>query len=298
MPTITEGTAPVSFFRRILFKVSRSRWFIFLRQVYRYQNGSGPGSRLGSEMASNPFNSPGWIALELTIILTQVTVITLVMAISQHERPSWPLRIWVSTYNIGNLLSLPLLYWRHQYANSYTVDMEQQGRTGEPRSSSYLLSRSRSFLELFFATWFVMGNVWMFDSRLGTFNQAPKLHALCVGLLAWNAVLYSLPFLLFLLLCCFVPFVSYVLGCNMFSASVDKAASDEQLSELPHWRYKGLDITGRNEEEHTECCICLTKYEESDEMRQLPCSHMFHLSCVDRWLRIISSCPLCKQELK
>lgn len=46
-----------------------------------------------------------------------------------------------------------------------------------------------------------------------------------------------------------------------------------------------------------ECCICLAQYREKEEVRQLPCTHMFHLKCVDRWLRIISSCPLCKQEL-
>lgn len=47
-----------------------------------------------------------------------------------------------------------------------------------------------------------------------------------------------------------------------------------------------------------ECCICLSKYREKEEIRQLPCSHVFHLKCVDQWLRIISCCPLCKQELE
>jgi hypothetical protein len=47
-----------------------------------------------------------------------------------------------------------------------------------------------------------------------------------------------------------------------------------------------------------ECCICLAQYLEKEEVRQLLYTHMFHLKCVDRWLRIISSYPLCKQELK
>lgn len=106
------------------------------------------------------------------------------------------------------------------------------------RNRSYLMNKARAFLELFFAMWFVMGNVWVFDARLGSFHRAPRLYALCIGLLAWNAVVYSLPFLLFLLLCCFVPAVGYALGYNMNSASVGRGASDEQLAALPQWRFK------------------------------------------------------------
>ena len=100
------------------------------------------------------------------------------------------------------------------------------------------MNKARAFLELFFAMWFVMGNVWVFDARLGSLHRAPRLYALCIGLLAWNAVVYSLPFLLFLLLCCFVPMVGYALGYNMNSASAGRGASDEQLAALPRWRFK------------------------------------------------------------
>jgi len=105
-------------------------------------------------------------------------------------------------------------------------------------SRSYLMNKARAFLELFFAMWFVMGNVWVFDARLGSLQRAPRLYALCISLLAWNAVVYSLPFLLFLLLCFFVPMVGYALGYNMNSASVGRGASDEQLAALPRWRFK------------------------------------------------------------
>jgi hypothetical protein len=84
------------------------------------------------------------------------------------------------------------------------------------------MNKARAFLELFFAMWFVMGNVWVFDARLGSSQGAPRLYALCIGLLTWNAIVYSLPFLLFLLLCCFVPMVGYALGYNMNSASVGR----------------------------------------------------------------------------
>lgn len=103
------------------------------------------------------------------------------------------------------------------------------------------MHKCRTSLELFFAIWFVMGNVWVFDSRFGSFHRAPKLHVLCISLLAWNAITYSFPFLLFLLLCCCVPLVSSLLGYNMNMGSVDRGASDDQISSLPSWRYKAID---------------------------------------------------------
>eukprot|EP01004_Peranema_trichophorum_P007395 NODE_6171_length_917_cov_32.732997_g5580_i0.p1 GENE.NODE_6171_length_917_cov_32.732997_g5580_i0~~NODE_6171_length_917_cov_32.732997_g5580_i0.p1 ORF type:complete len:255 (-),score=6.61 NODE_6171_length_917_cov_32.732997_g5580_i0:87-851(-) len=48
----------------------------------------------------------------------------------------------------------------------------------------------------------------------------------------------------------------------------------------------------------TDCSICCMPYEESDIIRILPCSHWFHMECIDKWLtEYQSSCPLCKSTL-
>ena len=61
-----------------------------------------------------------------------------------------------------------------------------------------------------------------------------------------------------------------------------------------------------------ECPICMEAFEVGDELRDLPCKHLFHKSCVDAWftrearkamperineatLPALPSCPLCKQ---
>ncbi|RWR83394.1 zinc finger protein [Cinnamomum micranthum f. kanehirae] len=292
---------PVSFLVRTVMRISRARWFSFLRRVFHYQNGSR------SDLGSNPFNSSAWLALEFVIWVVQISAITIVLAVSNKEKPVWPLRIWVIGYALGSLLSLPLLYWRcrHPYVspgNGFGFSNIEQQRNNEESRSSYLMNKSRTFLELFFAIWFVMGNVWVFDSRHGTFYQAPNLHILCISLLAWNAITYSFPFLLFVLLCCCVPLISNLLGYNMNMGSVHRGATDDQISQLPKWRFKeigdGPECNLAHGNENSECCICLAKYRDKEEVRQLPCSHLFHLRCVDQWLRIVSCCPLCKQELE
>lgn len=43
------------------------------------------------------------------------------------------------------------------------------------------------------------------------------------------------------------------------------------------------------------CSICLGDYKEDHMVRKLPyCGHLFHVECVDPWLRIQSSCPICR----
>lgn len=45
------------------------------------------------------------------------------------------------------------------------------------------------------------------------------------------------------------------------------------------------------------CSICLADYKDRDLMRLLPdCGHLFHLKCVDPWLRLNSTCPMCRSS--
>ena len=33
------------------------------------------------------------------------------------------------------------------------------------------------------------------------------------------------------------------------------------------------------------CVICMTEYEENEDIKVLPCSHEFHVPCIDPWLK-------------
>ncbi|CAA0806400.1 RING-H2 finger protein ATL5 [Striga hermonthica] len=46
---------------------------------------------------------------------------------------------------------------------------------------------------------------------------------------------------------------------------------------------------------HEECSVCLSLFEEGDEVRNLKCNHTFHKDCIDTWLqRESATCPLCR----
>jgi SNF2 family DNA or RNA helicase len=45
-----------------------------------------------------------------------------------------------------------------------------------------------------------------------------------------------------------------------------------------------------------ECCICLEKAEQK-ETTWLPCSHSFHTSCIQKWLKVKPECPVCRNPV-
>jgi E3 ubiquitin-protein ligase RHA2 len=53
------------------------------------------------------------------------------------------------------------------------------------------------------------------------------------------------------------------------------------------------------EEDAVECVFCLSCIEEGEEIRELKCRHLFHRSCLDRWLAraVAPTCPLCRCRL-
>ncbi|XP_041029110.1 putative RING-H2 finger protein ATL21B isoform X1 [Juglans microcarpa x Juglans regia] len=45
------------------------------------------------------------------------------------------------------------------------------------------------------------------------------------------------------------------------------------------------------------CPICLSEYQPKEELRTIPdCNHYFHANCVDEWLKMNATCPLCRNS--
>lgn len=52
------------------------------------------------------------------------------------------------------------------------------------------------------------------------------------------------------------------------------------------------------EGEGGQCAVCLKPYEAGETVKQLPCKHTFHSTCIVPWLEKTNSCPMCRHELK
>lgn len=53
----------------------------------------------------------------------------------------------------------------------------------------------------------------------------------------------------------------------------------------------------RVSENWTQCPICLDDFETGNEVRTLPCTHTFHVACIDAWLRLNVKCPHCRSSV-
>lgn len=189
------------------------------------------------------------------------------------------------------------------------------------QSNELLSRRVKAFVEYFkmaldcfFAVWFVVGNVWIFGGHSSSF-EAPNLYRLCIVFLTFSCIGYAMPFILCATICCCLPCIISVMGFRE-DLTQNKGATPESINALPTYKFKvkknksgnkeaaegGVVAAGTDKErvisgEDAACCICLAKYVNNDELRELPCSHFFHKDCVDKWLKINNSCPLCKAEV-
>jgi hypothetical protein len=57
-------------------------------------------------------------------------------------------------------------------------------------------------------------------------------------------------------------------------------------------------IVKLNENETEFCVICQDDIDIDDIVRNIKCSHTFHIDCIDNWFTENKKCPTCKYELK
>jgi len=53
------------------------------------------------------------------------------------------------------------------------------------------------------------------------------------------------------------------------------------------------------ESEEEACCICVDKFEDTDDVSVTPCGHLYHSPCILKWIRQKkSSCPVCRERIE
>lgn len=74
----------------------------------------------------------------------------------------------------------------------------------------------------------------------------------------------------------------------------NRGVPKEEINKLTKKTFKKKD-TPQGEEE--QCTICITEFEDGEEIRELPCKHIFHPNCIDTWIVQNSHCPICKDDV-
>ncbi len=69
-------------------------------------------------------------------------------------------------------------------------------------------------------------------------------------------------------------------------------ASDTDIQSLPK-----VDIDQELVEQISQCAICMEVFTLNDSAKKLPCNHLYHLPCIDQWLKLHATCPICRKNI-
>ncbi|KAJ3700053.1 hypothetical protein LUZ61_003758 [Rhynchospora tenuis] len=66
---------------------------------------------------------------------------------------------------------------------------------------------------------------------------------------------------------------------------------------------EALKVVNKEEEEkeEAECVVCLEKLFEKEKeevvVKEMPCGHRYHGECIEKWLNMHGSCPMCRYKM-
>jgi RING/U-box domain-containing protein len=82
---------------------------------------------------------------------------------------------------------------------------------------------------------------------------------------------------------------------NECRGSPSETYMEEFRSRTPAVRFDSVCKSRRPEQ---DCSVCLTEFEPYAEINHLPCGHLFHKTCLEKWLRYWNvTCPLCRTRM-
>lgn len=58
--------------------------------------------------------------------------------------------------------------------------------------------------------------------------------------------------------------------------------------------FKIVESEDEKEEEVGECVVCLEEHVIGEMVKEMPCKYRFHAKCMEKWVGIHGSCPVCR----
>ncbi|CAO2835555.1 unnamed protein product [Amaranthus hypochondriacus] len=69
------------------------------------------------------------------------------------------------------------------------------------------------------------------------------------------------------------------------------------INSYPKFQFYKKIVEEKTNSDDLMCSICLCDYKEGEMLRMMPdCKHYFHLCCLDAWLKLNGSCPVCRNS--
>ncbi|XP_062189626.1 E3 ubiquitin-protein ligase At4g11680-like isoform X2 [Phragmites australis] len=259
------------------------------------------------------------VVLDVLWNLAFVAVAAAVLAASLGERPAVPLRVWLAGYVLQCLLHVLCVAVEYRRRRREVRGGVDQDAAGDGDFKLSIVKHLESANTMFSFIWWIIGFYWVSAGGQPLAHDAPQLYWLSIVFLAFDVFFVvfcvALACVIGIAVCCCLPCIIAIL----YAVTDQEGASEEDINNLSKFKFRTMGdadklvagiaapvggvMTERGTSppvehilsaEDAECCICLCPYEDGVELRELPCNHHFHCTCIDKWLHINATCPLCK----
>ena len=102
----------------------------------------------------------------------------------------------------------------------------------------------------------------------------------------------------------FNEYINNILLINNIEETIIEQVSNESMNDCNLREKKNINLLIKkdlynvnNFKEHKKCCICLSDFDENEEIGITDCFHVFHYCCLIDWGKYKTSCPLCLEKI-
>lgn len=273
------------------------------------------------------------VVIDVLWSLAIVIIAVGVLGLSLEEKPRVPFRAWIVAYILlcsCHVVCVVVEYRKRRNLglresgilssdSGDSLDFRTQQSENDGQNTS-VAKRVESAMTTFSIIWWIIGFYWVTTAgRQNVAKDSPQLYWLCIAFLAADTffviICIAVACLIGIAVCCFLPCIIGIL----YAMADQEGATKEEIDRLLKYKFHRIGncekVNDESQEsfggmmtecdtdtpieralsrEDTECCICLSAYEDGSELRELPCGHHFHCMCIDKWLCINATCPLCK----
>ncbi|KAI4305310.1 hypothetical protein L6164_028682 [Bauhinia variegata] len=126
-----------------------------------------------------------------------------------------------------------------------------------------------------------------------------NFHSYCHGLFLILLFLNILFFITVLFLCIHVCHRRFMESTAVASPAPPPACQWNGVVHYTYSMHNPLSVSAMSlyAESSSECCICLSVFQEEEKLKVLPCGHAYHSECLEKWICANPSCPLCRASL-
>lgn len=142
----------------------------------------------------------------------------------------------------------------------------------------------------------VVGIVWL--SQTHTCQKTdPKLYYFVKAYVIYLGVTW-----LMLLTIPIVAVILIIIGMNSGWFELQTAADPETIKKIETIAFD-QELFAKDGEVDTnkypfECCVCTEPFSAEMPIKSTPCRHCFHEECLGKWLKVSTTCPLCRVDLE